>query len=968
MVHIRKHRRQMTALILFLTLTLSLVLPCTVNAKTEEKEVVRVGWYDSSYNTLDATGRRSGYAYEYQLKLSAYNGWSYEYISGSWPDLLHMLETGEIDLMSDVSYTPKREEHMLFSSLPMGTEEYYLFTAPGNTEISSTNCATLNGKRVGVNRDSIQKDFYLEWAESKGVQAKLVEVTCTEDESLQKLEDGELDAYITVDAFMEVTRAVPMYKIGSSDFYFAVSKKRPDLLAELDLAMSKIQDENRYYNSQMFEKYIRRTGANAYLSADETQWLSAHGTIRVGYQDNYLAFCAADPETGELTGVLDDYLKLASDCIPNAPLQFKATAYPTVKDAMDAMKSGDVDCVFPANFSGYDAEMQSVIMSPAIMDTEILAVVRMTEPDIFSKGTPIVAAVNTDNLNYDAFLAEHFPAWEKVYCPDTQACLKAVSAGEADCILISNYRYNNIRRQCDRYHLTTLSVGVELDYCFAVKKGQTALYSILAKTSSMIPDSAVNAALLQYTTESAQLTLSDFIADNFVAVMVVSILVFLVFLFLLTQSMLAVKKARHLISATETDDLTGLYNRKFFFQYANHMYHTHVGRPMDAVVLNIEQFHSINEIHGRESGDRILREFGNEIRAVSRENKGIAGRFEADRFDIYCRHIEDYHPVFARLQEALDAIAPSTNIRLRMGVMPWQEKLEPEQLFDRARTACNMARGHYRERLIIYDDIVSAQEHFEQRLVNDLRRALDAHEFEVYYQPKFDIRTEPASLAGAEALVRWQHPELGMIAPADFVPLLEKNGQVGLLDRYVWSQAAAQIAKWQNTFGVTVPISVNLSRVDMFDTTLEDTLEEILQKNGLDHTAFRLEITESVYTEHADQVIQVVERLRDKGYKIEMDDFGTGYSSLNMLSAMPIDALKMDRGFIRNIEHDEKDHQLVALILDIAKNLKVPVIAEGVETEAQMKLLRQLDCAMVQGYYFSRPLPANEFEKKYFGA
>ena len=960
----RKRMVRLTAAFLFLTLAVSLALPLTVCAE-EEKKTVRVGWYDSTYNTIDSTGRRSGYAYEYQIKLSAYNGWRYEYVSGSWSDLLHMLEAGEIDLMSDVSYTPERAKHMLFPSFPMGTEEYVLFKATTNDEISSTDLTTLNGKRIAVNKDSIQAGLYREWAESKGIRAELIEVSYTEDESLQMLEEGKVDGYITVDSFVDASRAVPLCKIGSSDYYFAVSKKRPDLLAELDEAMSRIQDENRYYNMQMFETYIKRTGANAFLSENETKWLNAHGTIRVGYQDNYLAFCSSDPETGELTGVLKDYLELASECIPNAKIKFKATAYPSVQDAVDAMKNGDIDCVFPANFSGYDAENYGLVMSPPLIDTEMYAVVRMTEPDIFKEEKPITAAVNEGNLNYDAFLDEHFPAWKKAYFPNTVACLEAVSAGGADCVVISNYRFNNISRLCEKYHLTSVSVGVEMDYCFAVVKGQTELYSILAKAASMIPASTVNAAMSKYMTEAAQLTFSDYIIDNLAVVLSVGAIVVLLILVLLIQNMWAVKRAKSLISATETDDLTGLYNRKFFFQYADYRYHNHPGVPMDAMVLNIEQFRFINELYGREAGDKILCTLGDELHAVAQENKGIAGRFEADRFDVYCRHIDDYQPVFARLQAALDKLAPNANIRLRMGVMPWEEKMEPVQLFDRARSACNMARGHYQEPLVVYDEMVSARENYEQRLVNDLRRALDEHEFEVFYQPKFDIQKDPAEIVGAEALVRWQHSEWGLISPGDFVPLFEKNGQIKLLDRYVWSQAARQIAAWRKTFGMTIPISVNLSRVDMFDASLEDTLEEILGKNGLDPSAFRLEVTESAYTEHADQVIRVVEGLRAKGFKVEMDDFGTGYSSLNMLSAMPIDALKMDRGFIRNIEQDEKSHQMVELILKIANNLKVPVIAEGVETEAQIKMLKQLGCEMVQGYYFSRPLPAGDFEQKY---
>jgi EAL domain-containing protein (putative c-di-GMP-specific phosphodiesterase class I) len=272
-----------------------------------------------------------------------------------------------------------------------------------------------------------------------------------------------------------------------------------------------------------------------------------------------------------------------------------------------------------------------------------------------------------------------------------------------------------------------------------------------------------------------------------------------------------------------------------------------------------------------------------------------------------------------------------------------------------------MARGHL-EHLIVFDERLRDRELLDQRLLNDLRRALDSFEFEVYYQPKYNIQVDPPKLVSAEALIRWQHPELGMIAPDSFIPLLERNGMIGEVDKFVWGEAARQVDRWRTQFGITIPVSVNLSRVDVFDPALEDTLDAILLQNGLEHDAFKLEVTESAYTENADQVIQVVEKLRRKGYIVEMDDFGIGYSSLNMLSAMPVDVLKVDRSFIRNMEHDERDVQLVALILGIAKSLNIPVIAEGVETESQMKLLRQLGCLLVQGYYFSRPLHPADFE------
>lgn len=322
------------AALLFCFLLGESVLPPGAALAHETQKVVRVGWYDSSYNTVDPLGRRSGYAYEYQLKIASYTDWSYEYVTGSWSELLSMLIKGDIDLMSDVSYTAERAKTMLFPELPMGTEDYYLFMAHDNPRISSADISTLNGKRIGVNKDSIQADFYLEWAKRNGIEAELVELTGSEDESLRMLETGELEAYITVDSFTDPSRAVPVAKVGSSDFFFAVSKTRPDLLKDLNSAMSRIQNENRYFNQQMFERYMKTAGANAFLTADELDWLSARGTIRVGYQDNYLAFCAADKTSGELTGAMKDYLDSASACLENAQLSFSAKAYPTMEAAV----------------------------------------------------------------------------------------------------------------------------------------------------------------------------------------------------------------------------------------------------------------------------------------------------------------------------------------------------------------------------------------------------------------------------------------------------------------------------------------------------------------------------------------------------------------------------------------------------------------------------------------------------------
>ena len=422
-------------------------------------------------------------------------------------------------------------------------------------------------------------------------------------------------------------------------------------------------------------------------------------------------------------------------------------------------------------------------------------------------------------------------------------------------------------------------------------------------------------------------------------------------------------EGRQLISAAEHDKLSMLYTRNFFMEYAERIFQYHPELHMDAVVINIEQFHSINALNGRNFGDRVLQVIGEEINAFLAGTEGIASRFEADRFAIYCMQQPDYRALLNRFQDRVNRLTRKVSIRLRMGVRTWQKGVEPLTMFDHARAACNRVRGDFQNPLMFYDDDMRMKELLNQRLLNDLHSAADERQFKVFYQPKYDIQADPPRLASAEALIRWKHPELGMISPGEFIPLFEGNGLISVVDNFVWKEAAAQITAWREKYGFTLPVSVNVSRADVFDPTLVERLAELVESNGLDYGSIKLEVTETAYTDDANQVLDVIRRLRERGFEIEMDDFGSGYSSLNMLSDMPVDVLKMDMKFIRNIENSETDRKLVTLILDIAKFLDVSVVAEGVETEGQLAILRSGNCDLVQGYFFSRPLPPEEFEQ-----
>ncbi len=279
--------------------------------------------------------------------------------------------------------------------------------------------------------------------------------------------------------------------------------------------------------------------------------------------------------------------------------------------------------------------------------------------------------------------------------------------------------------------------------------------------------------------------------------------------------------------------------------------------------------------------------------------------------------------------------------------------------------ACNSVKGIYDVNYAFYDDRFMENLRAEQVIIDNMKLALTDRQFIVYYQPKYDLSIEKP--AGAEALVRWIHPELGFMPPNDFIPLFERNGFITDLDIYVWDTACKDMSDWIKAGHQPIPISVNVSRADIYNPNLTTILLDLIQKYDLDPQYLHLEITETAYTENSTQLIHVVNQLKSLGFIIEMDDFGSGYSSLNMLAEISIDILKLDRGFIQNEMTNEKSKGILNFVVGLAKWLKLPIVAEGVETKEQIQSLKVLGCEYVQGYYYAKPMPKEDFEKHVWG-
>ena len=469
-----------------------LFLPDAMPHAEKTGKTVRVGWYESAFHHTDTFGRRSGYGYEYQQRIAAYTGWEYEYVEGSWSELFEMLVEGKIDLLSDVSYTEERAEKILYSSESMGSEDYHAFIAPDNSEIRPDDFSTMDGKRVGVNKNSIQEQLFIEWAAGHNVHPEIIELSGRSPELITMLKEGAIDVLVTLDIYGSTSDMVPVCKTGSSDIHFGISKNRQDLKTELDVAMNRILEENRYYNKQLAEKYEDGQGINSFLTPGEKEWLEEHGTIRVGYQKNYLPFCDEDAGTGTLTGFLADYLALARNAERNSELVFEANGYDSVQDAINALSAGEIDCVFPVNLSVYDGERLGVLITDPLVVTVMYAAVRTADRQGISKNREMTVAIPQGNLNFEKFILDHFPGWKMNYYETSKAGFEAVASGEADCILINNYRMSVVSDICDKYKLMGLSTGETGNMSIAVRREDDSLYAILNKVTHQIPGYAVN--------------------------------------------------------------------------------------------------------------------------------------------------------------------------------------------------------------------------------------------------------------------------------------------------------------------------------------------------------------------------------------------------------------------------------------------------------------------------------------------
>ncbi len=457
-----------------------------------------------------------------------------------------------------------------------------------------------------------------------------------------------------------------------------------------------------------------------------------------------------------------------------------------------------------------------------------------------------------------------------------------------------------------------------------------------------------------------------------VAVVILTIVIFIIMIIKIIRN---VMKQRKLLKLYFTDDITGRKNRAWYLLKGEQRIRKFSNRNKKFAVVSLVfvNYRNYCICHSMKKGEEMLRRI-HEILDESLDKKEISARMSSSGFALLLT-FENEDILKNRLDvlvERLEHIDTNHKFDFQLGVdlvecvidekgrARSRKDIEIEQEYNNACMARESVGNNDESGIVFFDDKLVEERIWIDNVQDHQKKALDNEEFAVYYQPKYDPRTN--ELRGAEALIRWISPEYGFVSPGRFIPIFEKNGFITEIDHYMITHVARDQKQWLDQGKKCVPISVNVSRAHFIESDLAEQIRDMVDKEGTPHELVEIELTESAFFDDKNQLVETIKRLKEYGFTVSMDDFGSGYSSLNSLKDMPLDVLKLDAEFFRGENEGDRGEIVVSEAIRLAKQLNMRTVAEGVEIKEQVDFLAKEGCDMIQGFYYAKPMPKDEFE------
>lgn len=942
-------------------LLLCFVTTLTVHA---EKRVVKIGAIAGNDFVEEYGGVYHGYGAEYMQQIAQYNDWTYVYVFDTLENCFERLDSGELDMICNIQKTDERTSKYLYSDIPLGYDYSIIYAHP-DSNIYYEDYESMKGKKVGLLTVSAHSDNYLDYAKRLGLDSEPVYFE-QEDEVMTALQLGAVDLAV-VGSLYNRNDLKAVGRFGTSPFYCITRKTQGDLMKELDEALQHIKVENPGIEAELAQKYYgnNQISNSPLFTREESEYIAGRKPIRIRLMVGSQPLSYIDTERNP-HGIFVEYLKLLSE---KSGLQFNieiSTDSIGMEKHTEHIQDGDYLMLRAQRALESRGLDENLITTKPVITTRLSYVINKDNAADVGRDDYVFAVTNEMGY-FENLVKQASENFQVKYYPNTEACLNAVIRKEADIAVQDSYVVTYLLQKPIYAEHLAERPGQECTngMCLIASAEDEMLIQVLNKTITFITEEETdNIVSMELLMNPYKLGFSDILYSYWqlllciTMILIVSAGTYTVLMRRMTKLQLQKKEYELLQKKVQQDELTGVYNRPAFYKKARKMI-DNAQEDMCIVLMDLTNFKVVNDLYGIRTGDKLLKHMANELTARCGGREIIVGRFNSDHFYM-CMKMAEFEEL--QFPKRYKTFLEDMDITVIYGVFPVEDKKDvPLNIMcDRASLAAhdaNRSRGEY---IRFYSEDERKKLIREQEIVNDMEKALEERQFSVYIQPKYNIAEN--RIVGGEALVRWFHPQKGMVSPGDFIPVFEKNGFIIPLDYYVWEETCRFISELKKKGFSTVPISVNVSRAHFYGKELRDKLEELIKKYELSVDDIELEITETICAEDPDIIYKRIRELQTAGFKIAMDDFGSGYSSLNMLKEMPLDIIKMDLKFLDGGDDEKKSRTILGTLINLAKSMNLYVVMEGVETEEQVKFLQSIGTPCAQGYFYSRPVDCATYE------
>ncbi len=928
-----------------------------------EENKVKIGYIDQDNFIHNENGNLSGYGVDYLNEIAEYNGWQYEFVLDTWENCLSMLETGEIDFVCMARYTEERTDKFLFSNLPIGYD-YTIVYAPTDSDIYFKDYEKMNHTKVGMMYGSAHSKSFMEIAEKQNIQYEAVYYE-TEAELREALKEGSIDLVASGNLYGSVdAKAVEIY--GAYPFYALTGKQNTKLMASFNAAQEQIKIEKSQLETELAQKYFSggRISSTPLFTREQAEFIQNSEPIKIKLMQGSKPLSYM--EDGQPAGIFVRYLNLLSE---KSGLQFQiemsATAI-TMEQQTEDMKTDSYLMLRAKRALQNNAYSSELISTGTVFSTELAYIARRDQVLDGSKNDYVFAI--TEEMGYLVPLLEATSAEYTIkYYEDSVECLEAVAEKKADIAIQDSYVVTYLMQKpkfADELVECLDSKPFFNDMCLISSPDQQMIIEVLNETIHHISaeewDNIISMEMLMNPYEK---TIGDLWYEYWLSILLIVLVVvsawaiYTLLLRRVTTLQIQKKEYEAMQRRVQRDPVSKAYNRAYFYEKAKEVIRESE-EEICIVMMDIVNFKVVNDLYGLANGDKVLSQIARELEKLSQDDVFFVSRFSGDHFYM-CMKKADYETI--KFPKKFKTYLGNMDLNVNYGVffVEGQKDVPINIMCDRASLAAHNKSKNHIDYIRYYSDEERMKILREQEIENEMEKAMDEKQFCVYVQPKYDLSKE--EIVGGEALVRWKHPEKGMISPAEFIGVFEKNGFIIKLDYFVWEETCKLLAKLNREGYKGYPISINVSRAHFYGKGLLEKLTELIEKYGIDASELELEITETICAEDPEIIYSSVRKLQEAGFKVAMDNFGSGYSSLNMLKEMPLDIIKMDLKFLDGGDNIEKSHYILQTLIGLAHNMQLQVVVEGVETRVQVEFLRGIGSYCAQGYYFSKPVESSVY-------